>query len=281
MSLTLLDGQVAARKVLERIASETRANGPKVPGLAVVRVGEDPASKVYVGKKIKTCRDLGFYSEEHALPESTTPAALLEKIAKLNHDSQIHGILLQLPLPTHLKAQQFLESISPAKDVDGFHPLNRGYLLSQRETFLPCTPSGIMMLLEHYQIPVAGKHAVVMGRSEIVGRPISLLLDFAGATVTVVHSKTPDPLRFTRDADLLIVAIGKPELVKADHLKSGAIVIDVGIHRRSDGSLCGDVDFASARERASALTPVPGGVGPMTIAGLMANTLKSFINSTR
>jgi len=277
--MILLDGNTVSKKRLaalkQQVAMEKSRSG-KTPGLVVIRVGEDPASKVYVGRKIKACHETGIRSIEDHLGASTSELQLLQKIATYNADPSIDGILVQLPLPKHISEKAVLDAVSPLKDVDGFHPVNLGRLVAREDGFVACTPQGIMNLLEDAQIPVTGKSAVVVGRSRIVGRPISLLLDHAGATVTVVHSQTKDPRRWTAQADILVVAVGKPHFLKADDVKNGAVVVDVGINRLSDGKIVGDVDFEDVSKKALAITPVPGGVGPMTIVTLLENTWKSF-----
>lgn len=245
------------------------------PGLAVIVVGDDPASAVYVRNKHKACDEVGIYSETFALPAQTTEEELLSLIDKLNRDNTFHGILVQLPLPKQISAQRVLESILPTKDVDAFHPDNVGRIMIGENRFLPCTPAGIMAILDHYHISVAGKHCVVIGRSNIVGKPMAMLLLQQNGTVTICHSATADLPSMTRQADVVIAAVGRPHFVTADMLKPGAVVIDVGINRTPDGKLCGDVDFDKACEVASAITPVPGGVGPMTITMLLDNTLKA------
>lgn len=275
--MLLLDGKYISKIRLEQLRTELQTLKSKKPGLCVIRVGEDPASKVYVSKKIKTCRELGINSEEIHLSENVSQDKVLSTIRDLNEREDIHGILVQLPLPAHLNSDLILESLRPEKDVDGFHPLNMGYLLAgDPRAIVACTPLGIMRMLEHYKIDVKGKRAVVMGRSRVVGRPMSLLLDHAGATVCVVHSQTPHPEEIAREADILVVAIGKARSVGETFVKEGAVVIDVGIHRTPDGKIVGDVRYEEVEEKASAITPVPGGVGPMTICSLLENCLKSF-----
>ena len=277
MTAHIIDGKTIAQQV--RAEWKIRADALKArgitPGLAVIIVGEDPASKVYVANKVKACAELGLHSEHIAMPADTPEAALLAKIAELNHDPKIHGILVQLPVPKHIDSNKVLEAIDPAKDVDGFHPVNVGALVTGNMRFAPCTPYGAMKLLEKSGVAIAGKHAVVVGRSNIVGKPMALLLLQANATVTICTSKTEDLAKFTRDADILVVATGKPKMISGDMIKPGAAVIDVGINRMANGKLCGDVDFDSAKEVAGWITPVPGGVGPMTIAMLVANTVQS------
>ncbi|MBN8554014.1 MAG: bifunctional methylenetetrahydrofolate dehydrogenase/methenyltetrahydrofolate cyclohydrolase FolD [Deltaproteobacteria bacterium] len=277
--MILLDGNKSSKarleKLKEKVSAAEKKSGKK-PGLAVIRIGEDPASKIYVGKKVKTCSEIGFYSQELHHSEKISESELLKIIQSLNQNPKIHGILTQLPLPKHISEAAVIEAISPEKDVDGFHPINLGRLVAQQNGFVPCTPLGIMNLLVDNKIEIKGKRAVVIGRSRIVGRPISLLLDHAGATVTVVHSQTQNPNEMISSADILVVAVGKPHFVKADQIKKGAVVIDVGINRLADGKIVGDVDFESAKDKVSAITPVPGGVGPMTICTLLENTWKSF-----
>lgn len=245
------------------------------PGLAVILVGEDPASKVYVNNKEKACVELGFYSEKYLLPEDTTEETLLNLIDKLNADEKINGILVQLPLPRHLDEKKVTERILPIKDVDCFHPVNIGKVLTGDGVFAPCTPAGVMEMLKYSDISVSGKNAVVIGRSNIVGKPMAMLLLKENATVTICHSKTANLKEHTLNADILIAAVGRANFVKADMVKEGAVVIDVGINRNKEGKLCGDVDFEEVSKKASYISPVPGGVGPMTITELMKNTLLS------
>ncbi len=277
MTARIIDGKTIAQEV--RAEWKQRADALKArgvtPGLAVIIVGEDPASKVYVANKVKACAELGLHSEHIALPADTSEAALLSKIAALNANPKIHGILVQLPVPKHIDSAKVLEAISPDKDVDGFHPVNVGALVTGNLRFAPCTPYGAMKLLEKSGVSVEGKHAVVVGRSNIVGKPMALLLLQANATVTICTSKTADLAKHTRDADILVVATGRPKMVTGSMIKPGAAVIDVGINRLPDGKLCGDVDFESAKEVAGWITPVPGGVGPMTITMLVANTVQA------
>lgn len=270
--MTLLDGKALAAKVKEEVKAEA-AKLPRKPGLAVVLVGNDPASRVYVTSKRKDCEACGIYSEEYALLEDTTQETLLELVETLNQRPDIDGILVQLPLPKHLDEEAVLEKIAPDKDVDGFHPVSAGNLLIGRLGFQPCTPAGVMELLDEYHIDPAGRHAVVVGRSNIVGKPMGLLLLRRDATVTVCHSKTPDLGAVCRQADILVSAVGRRGLITADMVKPGAAVVDVAMNRNEAGKLCGDVDFEAVAERAAYLTPVPGGVGPMTRAMLMKNTL--------
>lgn len=275
--MELLDGRLVSKLRLEELGARlANLKSSRAPGLCVIRVGDDPASEIYVKKKIETCQKLGFFSKEEHLPGNTSQEAVVQLIKALNQDPQIDGILLQLPLPSQLDSGPLLELVDPAKDVDGFHPYNLGLLAALEEGFVPCTPLGIQRLLEHYKIEVAGKRAVVVGRSRIVGRPMSLILDKMGATVTVIHSRTPQPREITSAADLLIVAAGVKHLIGPDDVKEGACVVDVGIHRLENGKLTGDVDFEGVKEKASFITPVPGGVGPMTICSLLENTLFAF-----
>ena len=245
------------------------------PGLAVIIVGDDAASQVYVRNKAKACEAIGMHSEVHALPAHTSQDELLVWVNKLNDNAAIHGILVQLPLPKHMHDRAVIEAIHPMKDVDGFHYANMGALVIDESWFPPCTPFGVMQMLAHEGVEIEGKHAVVIGRSNIVGKPQAMLLLKAGATVTVCHSKTKDLKKFTRDADILIAAVGRANMVTGDMIKPGAVVMDVGINRLPSGKLCGDVDFESAKLVASAITPVPGGVGPMTITMLLGNTLRA------
>jgi methylenetetrahydrofolate dehydrogenase (NADP+) / methenyltetrahydrofolate cyclohydrolase len=277
MTACIIDGKAIAQEV--RAEWKVRADALKTrgvtPGLAVIIVGEDPASRVYVANKVKACAELGLRSEHIALPADTSETMLLAIIVELNADTRIHGILVQLPVPKHIDSNKVLEAISPDKDVDGFHPLNVGALVTGNIRFAPCTPYGAMKLLEKSGINIEGKHAVVVGRSNIVGKPMALMLLHQNATVTICTSRTVDLAKYTRDADILVVATGKPKMITGDMIKPGAAVIDVGINRQADGKLCGDVDFDSAREVAGWITPVPGGVGPMTITMLMANTVQA------
>ena len=245
------------------------------PGLAVVVVGNDPASAVYVRNKHKACLEVGIESYQIELPESTTEEELLFEIDRLNSDNQVHGILVQLPLPKHINEERIIERIAPVKDVDAFHPSNVGRIMIGNYNLLPCTPAGIIALLDYHRVEVEGKRCVVIGRSNIVGKPMAILLMERNGTVTVCHSRTKNLEEITRDADILVAAIGKAGFVKADMVKEGAVVVDVGINRLKDGRLCGDVDFDGVREVASLITPVPGGVGPMTITMLLFNTLSA------
>lgn len=278
----VMDGNATAKAVQEKIAQDVeklKSTG-KRPGLAVVLVGEDPASKVYVGRKKKACDTLGYYSEEYKLPADTQEADLLDLIKKLNAKPEIHGILVQLPLPNGLNPQKVIETIDPEKDVDGMHPTSLGKLVAGLPGLRSCTPAGVMVMLEHYGISVAGKDAVVIGRSIMVGKPMAQLLIEANATVTVCHSKTKNIGEVIKRADIVVAAIGKPKFVKADMVKDGAVVVDVGINRTEDGKLVGDVDYEAIAPKVSAITPVPGGVGPMTIALLMKNTYQAFLKQT-
>ncbi|MCY1278552.1 Bifunctional protein FolD protein [compost metagenome] len=276
MTAQLIDGKTIAARLRQQIAqrvAERRQQGLRVPGLAVILVGSDPASQVYVAHKRKDCEEVGFLSRAHDLPASTSQAELLALIDRLNEDPTIDGILVQLPLPEHLDASQLLERIHPDKDVDGFHPYNVGRLAQRIPLLRPCTPKGIMTLLESTGANLYGMNAVIVGASNIVGRPMALELLLAGCTVTVTHRFTKDLAGHVANADLVVVAAGKPGLVKGEWIKPGAIVIDVGINRQEDGKLVGDVEYDVAEQRASWITPVPGGVGPMTRACLLENTL--------
>ncbi len=276
MSAVRMDGKMVSAKVRGSILEEV--NGLKEkgvrPGLAVIIVGEDPASKVYVRNKERACEECGFYSEKYALPEETTQEELLGLIDELNHNPHIDGILCQLPVPKHIDEQAIIDAISPEKDVDAFHPINVGKIMVGNFDFLPCTPAGVMQLLEEYDIDPNGKNCVVIGRSNIVGKPMAMLLLHKNGTVTICHSRTKNLKEVCAKADILVVAVGKADFVTADMVKEGAVVIDVGMNRK-DGKLCGDVAFDEVNEKASYLTPVPGGVGPMTITMLMKNTLKA------
>ncbi|MCK4401003.1 bifunctional methylenetetrahydrofolate dehydrogenase/methenyltetrahydrofolate cyclohydrolase FolD [bacterium] len=284
MSAKIIDGKAIAAEMQEEMKGEVKALKNK-PGLAVVLVGDNPASRVYVNMKKKACARLEIYSEEHKLLRETSEQDLLELINKLNVDEKIHGILVQLPLPDHINEGKILNAIDPAKDVDGFHPINVGNLVIGKPSFLPCTPYGIQQLLLKSGIRIEGKHVVVVGRSNIVGKPVALILlqkaQGANATVTVCHSRSGDLSYYTKQADILIAAIGRAEMIKKNMVKEGAVVIDVGVNRVDDPSsergykLVGDVDFEEVKEIASAITPVPGGVGPMTITMLMHNTIKA------
>ncbi|MEG6587462.1 bifunctional methylenetetrahydrofolate dehydrogenase/methenyltetrahydrofolate cyclohydrolase FolD [Paenibacillus barengoltzii] len=270
---------INGKQISEDIRKDLRAEVEQLvkqgftPGLAVVLVGEDPASQVYVRNKEKACHELGYYSEVHRLPADTSQADLLALVDKLNHQANIHGILVQLPLPKHIDEKAVIDAISPEKDVDGFHPINVGNLMIGDDSLLPCTPAGVIELIKRTGVEIAGKHAVVIGRSNIVGKPVSLLLQRENATVTMCHSRTANMKELTRLADILVVAIGRANFVDASYVKPGAVVIDVGMNRLDNGKLAGDVDFESVKEISGPITPVPGGVGPMTITMLMQNTL--------
>lgn len=276
MTAQLIDGKAIAASLRQQIAqrvAERREQGLRAPGLAVILVGSDPASQVYVSHKRKDCEEVGFLSQAYDLPDSTSQAELTALIDRLNDDPSIDGILVQLPLPEHLDASLLLERIRPDKDVDGFHPYNIGRLAQRMPLLRPCTPKGIMTLLQSTGVDLYGLHAVVVGASNIVGRPMAMELLLAGCTVTVTHRFTKDLPTHVGQADIVVVAAGKPGLVKGEWIKPGAIVIDVGINRQADGKLTGDVEYATALPRASWITPVPGGVGPMTRACLLENTL--------
>ncbi|MCK0714759.1 bifunctional methylenetetrahydrofolate dehydrogenase/methenyltetrahydrofolate cyclohydrolase FolD [Chromohalobacter sarecensis] len=276
MTAQLIDGKVIAANVREQVSRQVQArrhDGKRAPGLAVVLVGEDPASEVYVRNKHRACDQAGLHSVQHQLPATTTQAELEALVDSLNADADIDGILVQLPLPEHLDERPILERIRPDKDVDGFHPYNLGRLAQRLPTLRPCTPKGIMTLMQESGIQARGLDAVIVGASNIVGRPMALELMLAGSTTTICHRFTRDLESHVRRAELLIVAVGKPGFIKGEWIKEGAVVIDVGINRQADGKLAGDVEFASAAERASFITPVPGGVGPMTVASLLENTL--------
>jgi methylenetetrahydrofolate dehydrogenase (NADP+) / methenyltetrahydrofolate cyclohydrolase len=275
MQTRVVDGVSIARELREVLGRRVAALA-KIgvrPGVSVIRVGDDPASKIYVRNKIRACGEAGIYSENVELPANVAEPTLLERIRALNDDPRIHGVLVQLPLPRGISAEQVVEAVAPTKDVDGFHPSNMGLLAAGRPRFVPCTPLGVMKILGHEGIGAEGQHAVVVGRSNIVGKPMALLLVQAGATVTICNSRTPDLGAMTRQADILVVAAGRPGLVNGGMIKPGAVVIDVGINRLADGRLAGDVDFQAMIGTASLITPVPGGVGPMTIAMLLENTV--------
>lgn len=279
-----IDGKAFSQTVLEKIReehSQLKEKYGKPAGLAVVIVGNNPASQVYVKNKIRACENVGFYSENIELDENISEKELLQEINKLNKNDRINGILVQLPLPAHINELKIIDSISPEKDVDGFHVSNIGKMVIGDETgFLSCTPYGIMQLLEEYEIEIAGKDAVIIGRSNIVGKPMALMLIQKGATVQVCNSRTKDLRKKLNKADIIIVAAGVPKLLKKEDVKEGAVVIDVGINR-VDGKICGDVDYEEVAEKTSYITPVPGGVGPMTIASLIKNTFKSYKNSLK
>jgi len=301
MAARVLNGVEVAEKIKQRVATRVReleSSGIK-PGLAVVLVGENPASKVYVGSKVKTCQALGLHSEKYELPLQTTTEELLALVEQLNQRDDIDGILVQLPLPPQIEARRILEAVDPAKDVDGFHAISVGRLVQGQETLVSCTPAGVIELLDHYQIPIDGAHAVVVGRSDIVGKPMSLLLLHRNATVTICHSRTKDLAAITRQADILIAAIGRTAMITGDYIREGAVVVDVGMNEakteeevnrifaeaerpkrlealaKRGSTLVGDVEPRTVAEKASWLTPVPGGVGPLTIAMLMQNTLRA------
>lgn len=277
MTASILDGAAIARQVYAGLAPRIKALKTRgvTPGLATVVVGDNPASRVYVRNKAKACEDTGIHAEVHQLPVECTEADLLEQVRALNANPAIHGIIVQLPLPKQIDPQRVLQSIAVAKDVDGFNWANLGALVDAHPRLVPCTPLGVMKMLEHAGVAVESRHAVVIGRSSIVGKPMALLLINAGATVTVCNSKTPDLGSYTRGADILIAAAGRARLVTADMVRSGAVVIDVGINRNAEGKLVGDVDFEAVKEVAGAISPVPGGVGRMTVAMLVSNTVLS------
>ena len=275
---TLINGQEISEQCIARAgeaAAKRHAEGKRLPGLAVVLVGDNPASAVYVRNKQRAFDKAGFLSFTHTLPESTSEAELLALIDTLNAQNDVDGILVQLPLPAHINGDKVLERIHPSKDVDGFHPYNMGRLVQRKPTLRPCTPKGVMTLLAAYDIPVKGKKVAVVGASNIVGRPMAMEILLAGGTPTICHSRTKNLAAEVAAADIVIAAVGIPNFVKGSWVKQGAVVIDVGINRLDDGTLCGDVEFETAKERASAITPVPGGVGPMTIACLLENTLQA------
>lgn len=275
MTATIINGKQIAEDIREGIRQEMeqlKTTGFQ-PGLAVVLVGEDPASQVYVRHKEKACHDLGYYSEVHRLPSTTSQEELLAMVDRLNKQENINGILVQLPLPEQIEEKAIINAISPEKDVDGFHPISVGNLVIGDDSLLPCTPAGVIELIKRAGVEISGKHAVVIGRSNIVGKPVSLLLQRENATVTMCHSRTSNMKELAKQADILVVAIGKANFVDASYIKPGAVVIDVGVNRLENGKLAGDVDFESAKEVSGPITPVPGGVGPMTITMLMQNTL--------
>ncbi|HEY3302310.1 MAG TPA: bifunctional methylenetetrahydrofolate dehydrogenase/methenyltetrahydrofolate cyclohydrolase FolD [Candidatus Binatia bacterium] len=275
---TIIDGKAVAREIQAEIKAEVdglKRRWGMVPGLGVVLVGDDPASHLYVKNKEKACKEVGIRSEEHLLPESVSEKEILSLIQKLNRKDEIHGILVQLPLPAHVRAERVLNAVSPQKDIDGFHPVNQGLLLAGGEGFRPCTPMGIMKLLESARCDPKGKNATVVGRSNIVGKPVAIMLLEKHATVTICHSRTAHLKDEVGRADIVVAAVGKAAMIRGDWIKPGAVVIDVGINRLPSGKLSGDVEFESAKERASAITPVPGGVGPMTICMLLFNTLRA------
>lgn len=282
MTASIIDGKAIAKHVRDRLKMRVDALGSKgtTPGLAVIMAGDSAASKVYVGNKIRACAEAGLHSEVHALEGGSPEHVVLATLDKLNRDPRIHGIIVQLPLPRGLDAERITQSVAVEKDVDGFNWRNLGALVTGHPSLAPCTPLGVMALLDHAKASLEGKHAVVVGRSNIVGKPMALMLIARGATVTVCNSKTPDLGEVTRRADILIAAVGKPAVITAGMVKPGAVVIDVGINRLPGGGLAGDVDFASVKEVASMITPVPGGVGPMTVAMLLANTVAAAEHAT-
>lgn len=275
MNASLLDGKAVANKLMAEIRQTVQQLSRK-PGLAVVMLGNNDASRVYVQRKRDVCAEVGINSFAYDLPTTTSQQDLLMLIDKLNQSPEVSGILVQLPLPDHINSQAIIEAIHPNKDVDGFHPYNLGRLVQKHPTLRPCTPAGIMTLLECYQLPLAGKHAVVVGASNIVGRPMALELLMANCTVTICHSSTQDLRHHTHHADILITAMGHRDIIQSEWIKAGAVVVDVAMNRDDHGKLCGDLDFNKAAARASWITPVPGGVGPMTIATLMKNTLQCY-----
>ena len=274
----LIDGKKVSEDTRAEIAKgieELKESSGITPGLAAVLVGDDPASEIYVKNKRKACEKVGIYSEEHKLSAETTEQELLEVVNKLNNDDKIHGILVQLPLPAHINYTNILRTVSPFKDVDGFHPENVGRLVEGNPRFISCTPYGIIKMLDYYNIEIKGAEAVVVGRSNIVGKPVGMLLLHRHATVTTCHSRTKDLKEITKRADILVAAIGRANFITEDMVKEGVVIIDVGINRNDEGKLTGDVDFAAVKDKASYITPVPGGVGPMTITMLLWNTLES------
>ena len=274
----IIDGKKVSEHIRAQIADgveKLKSETGVTPGLAAVLVGDDPASEIYVRNKRKACANAGMYSEEHKLPAETTEQELLNLVDRLNNDPKIHGILVQLPLPDHINETKVLRAVTPLKDVDGFHPYNVGLLVEGNPRFISCTPHGIIKMLEFYNIDITGKQAVIVGRSNIVGKPVSMLLLHRHATVTICHSRTKPLDEVTRRADILVAAIGRANFITADMVKEGAVVIDVGINRNEEGKLTGDVDFEAVSHKASYITPVPGGVGPMTISMLLWNTLES------
>lgn len=274
----LIDGRKVSedtRKIITENVSRLKNESGITPGLAAVLVGDNPASEIYVRNKRKACEKVGIYSEEHRLSGDTSEQELLDLVDKLNNDDNIHGILVQLPLPDQIDDRKVLRAVTPSKDVDGFHPENVGLLVAGNPRFISCTPYGIMKMLEYYNVDIKGKEAVIVGRSNIVGKPVSMLLLHSHATITICHSRTRDLGEVTRRADILVAAIGRANMITEDMVKDGAVVIDVGINRKDDGKLTGDVDFEKVKEKASFITPVPGGVGPMTITMLLWNTFES------
>jgi len=278
--MQIIDGLALAKEIRIEVKKEVDKLQQKgvVPGLAVVLVGDDPASHAYVKMKAKACKEVGFYSIVHEMPDSVSQEKIIETIRMMNANSNIDGILVQLPLPKHIQTEKILEVIDPKKDVDGFHPYNAGRLVSKLDSFVPCTPLGVMRMFKHYGIDLRGKDAVVVGASTIVGKPMGALLLNADATVTTCHIYTKDLKSHTQNADIVIVGVGKPNLITADMVKEGAIVIDIGINKLDDGKIVGDVDFEGVSQKCSYITPVPGGVGPMTIAMLLENTLNAAKN---
>jgi methylenetetrahydrofolate dehydrogenase (NADP+)/methenyltetrahydrofolate cyclohydrolase len=280
----LIDGKAIAREVKNEVRAAVdrlRALGQRPPGLAVVMVGDNPASQVYVRNKRTACEECGIRSVAIDLPQSTSEIELLARIDALNTDPEIDGILVQLPLPEHIRQTEVVERIDPRKDVDGFHPYNIGRLVERNPLIRPCTPYGVIRMLEHIGVSVKGRHCVIVGASNIVGRPMSLELLLMGATTTVTHRFTEDLAQYVREAEILVAAAGKPGLIRGEWIRPGAVVVDVGINRREDGTLCGDVEFEAAARRAAWITPVPGGVGPMTVAMLMKNTLEAALRTHR
>ena len=274
----IIDGKAISKQIKDELKEKVtalKAQGKEI-GMAVIQVGNDPASSVYVGNKKKACEYIGIRSESYELPEETTQEELIALINRLNHDDAIHGILVQLPVPKHINDEAVIQAISPKKDVDGFHPWSVGSLSIGQKGFVSCTPAGIIQLLKRSNIEIEGKECVVVGRSNIVGKPMAMLLLRENGTVTIAHSRTKDLKEVCKRADILVVAVGKPKMIDASYVKEGAVVIDVGIHRNENNKLCGDVDFDSVAPHASAITPVPGGVGPMTIAMLMNNCVEAF-----
>ena len=276
--MQIIDGKKVSAQVKQEVKNETELLKKEysiTPGLAVVIVGDDPASRVYVNNKKKACELVGFHSEEYALSAETTQEELLSLVKELNEKKDINGILVQLPLPKHLDDKAVIEAINPLKDVDAFHAVNVGKIMLGEYDFLPCTPAGVMEMLHYYNIEVSGKNCVVIGRSNIVGKPMGMLLLHENGTVTICHSRTKNLAEVCSKADILVAAVGRPKFVTADMVKEGAVVIDVGMDRDENGKLCGDVDFENVKDKCSYITPVPGGVGPMTIATLMKNTIKA------
>lgn len=283
MPAQIIDGKAIANKLklqIRREVEQLKAQGVQ-PGLAAVLVGDNPASVIYVRNKRKACDEVGIYSEEHRLPEQTRQEDLLKLIESLNSDPKVHGILIQLPLPKQINTDRVLNAVSPAKDVDGLHPYNVGRLTMGTPQFVPCTPAGVIAMLDEHKIPIEGRRAVIVGRSNLVGRPLSLLLMHRHATITVCHSRTKEIGAVCREGDILVAAMGKPKFITAEMVKEGAVVIDVGINRLETGQLVGDVDFEPVSKKAGWITPVPGGVGPMTVVMLMYNTLQSVKRSVK